>query len=225
MLALAGWEWFRPGPVSPPVASCQPDARPLSAHALRAQVIRNQLHLLLQSNVAFREMGSPRRVLLIRGDVNRESLEKMVVNHTLPAWLETADLILTSTQQIDALPDDLFDPPHVIVNHDINGRKVGAIPTHAIQRIPVPALFAFTPEEQSRRYGKYAFSTTQFWFVSLVCCDGKGPYQGLDEAWHFSDTLRNLKFETNRFFAASACGDILVRSYGDDDDSTYVFNR
>lgn len=200
---------------------CAQMARPPSAAVLRAQVIRSQLHALMQANAPRQGQGSPHRLLLIRGDASREAMGKMLLNRSLPAWLATAYQTLESAQQIDALTDDALAKDTVIVNHDVVGRSLTVIPTRAMQLVPGPASLTFTPEEQARGFGKYFVSTLQYGSISLACCDGKGPLHGLDESWFAVNTDKNIRGAQMKVLAVNACGQILKREY--DGDVIYVF--
>ena len=189
---------------------------------LRGRVIRNYLKLELKNGDERRKNGATIKLLLIQGDLSRESLRQMLLMRSLPAWLSSSVKNLSTVEQIDALSDEELTHDLVFANHDVWGRDLAVIPASSIQSMPRPSNFVDDLDELRRGFGSTFFSITQFWGLSLACCDGLSDNRE-DELRALNNALNNVNVTQSRFLVSSLCGDILVRKrrYGDQ----YIFNK
>jgi hypothetical protein len=193
--------------------ACLKESQAPSPAALRFRAIRNYLKLELESYNERRENGAEIRLLLIRGDVSRESLRQMVLDRRLHTLLDATYKKLDTPEQIDALTDEELAQDLVFANHEVWGRILELIPANAIQIIPPPSGFSVSPAESAKGFGAYFLSTFDFWNLRLACCDEKYHPEKSEELNYLNYTLRSINDAKQKFMAINSCGDILVRKF------------
>ena len=215
------------------VATCREPCPALAPKQLRLNVIKAFLHHLLESNIDRHDFGGDDQLVLLPRDMTAQGIALGIKNSTLLDTLTSHSTVLKTHAQIDALTVQAIAGESSIAVYSLPHRTAEITPTRGIHAASVSEVETYfrshgadtpivTSWERRRGYGQHFFWITPYWYISLVCCDGRGDQNGATPDWSKRNDLLTLKSIRPRLMAVSHHGAILFRS-DDGESSSFIF--
>lgn len=199
----------------------------LTADELRVNVIKAYLHHCLNVIIERHDYGGNDQLALLPVNLTAQSLAQGIKDSTLLATLTSNALLIQTHVQIDALePSFLATHPSIAV-YSLFHREAEVIPMWSIQPVSPQEVqpYAFQTSrkligrwERLRGYGQHFFWITEYWGLSLACCDGKGDKNETSTVWRLKrNSLKMIQAVRPQVFAVSDRGAILFWKYEGED--------
>ena len=192
----------------------------LTAEELRVNVIKAYLHYRLNVIINWRDYGHSESLALLPVDLTAESLAQGIQDSTLLATLTTNGLLLQTHAQIDALEPSVLVTHPSITKYSLYLREAEVIPMRSIRPASPQEMQAFLQVypaglrrigrwERLRGYGQHFFWISEYWGLSLACCDGKGDEnEASTVSWLKLSSLKSIQAKRSGVFAVSDRGAI-----------------